>query len=264
MRNNFAIPTFLALTAFFIADQEFRLIKSIFLKSLQLGDRNSVKERLSKLGKSTEKDYENFRIAQLTYVSLLAAIFAAFLLFSWIHWRGFLLLNLLSPALIFIYTDRNLSNRCTRRKIEIEEEFPAVIEILTLSVGAGESPAAALKRIASRAHGHLARELREVVIQVEKGAALTRALDLMSSHVESDVIRRFVDSMAISISRGTSLVDTFTHSANESRNRERVRLLAAAGKSEISMMIPVVFLILPISILFALYPSLTKLNLFSG
>jgi tight adherence protein C len=29
-------------------------------------------------------------------------------------------------------------------------------------------------------------------------------------------------------------------------------------------MIPVVFLILPVSILFALYPSLTNLNLFGG
>jgi tight adherence protein C len=40
--------------------------------------------------------------------------------------------------------------------------------------------------------------------------------------------------------------------------------LSAAGKAEISMMIPVVFLILPISILFALWPSLTNLNLFAS
>jgi tight adherence protein C len=55
-----------------------------------------------------------------------------------------------------------------------------------------------------------------------------------------------------------------SHGAYESRNQERVRLLAAAGKSEITMMIPVVFLILPVSILFALYPSLMNLNLFGG
>jgi tight adherence protein C len=38
----------------------------------------------------------------------------------------------------------------------------------------------------------------------------------------------------------------------------------AAGKAEVAMMIPVVFLILPISILFALWPSLTNLNLFAN
>jgi tight adherence protein C len=37
-----------------------------------------------------------------------------------------------------------------------------------------------------------------------------------------------------------------------------------AGKAEISMMVPVVFLILPVSILFALWPSVIRLNLFAA
>jgi len=41
----------------------------------------------------------------------------------------------------------------------------------------------------------------------------------------------------------------------EVRNEERSQLLVAAGKAEIALMIPVVFLILPISVLFALWPS---------
>jgi tight adherence protein C len=40
--------------------------------------------------------------------------------------------------------------------------------------------------------------------------------------------------------------------------------MGAAAKAEISMMVPVVFLILPISILFALWPSLANLNLIAG
>jgi tight adherence protein C len=68
--------------------------------------------------------------------------------------------------------------------------------------------------------------------------------------------------MAIAISRGTPLVETLTHSVREARSSERIKLLNIAAKSEISMMIPVVFLILPISILFAMYPSMTSLDLF--
>ena len=48
------------------------------------------------------------------------------------------------------------------------------------------------------------------------------------------------------------------------RPQVRNRVMGAAGKAEISMMIPVVFLILPISILFALWPSLTNLNMFAS
>jgi tight adherence protein C len=39
--------------------------------------------------------------------------------------------------------------------------------------------------------------------------------------------------------------------------------MTAAGKAEISMMIPVIFLILPVSMLFALWPSLSNLNGFT-
>jgi len=58
--------------------------------------------------------------------------------------------------------------------------------------------------------------------------------------------------------------EELTRHASEARSVQRNRVLSAAGKAEISMMIPVVFLILPISILFALWPSLANLNLFRG
>ena len=44
------------------------------------------------------------------------------------------------------------------------------------------------------------------------------------------------------------------------RAAHRNQIMTAAGKAEISMMIPVVFLILPVSMLFALWPSLSNLN----
>jgi tight adherence protein C len=39
-------------------------------------------------------------------------------------------------------------------------------------------------------------------------------------------------------------------------------ILQRAGKAEIALMIPIVFLILPVSILFALFPSFEQLNSF--
>jgi tight adherence protein C len=38
------------------------------------------------------------------------------------------------------------------------------------------------------------------------------------------------------------------------------RLLRQAGKNETGMLVPLVFLILPITVLFAIYPSLELLN----
>lgn len=264
MSLQISIPLLIALVAFFIADEKNHLVQAVFNSSLKLGNRNSVEIRLAQLGKSKREDYENFRISQLIYTFSLIALSTIAWVLTIISFGMFLILIVSIPVATFALTDRTLTQRVAARRSEIEGEFPAIVEMLTLAVGAGESPATALKRITQRAHGHLAEDFARVVREVEEGTSFTTALDSMSKRLSSDSLRRFVDSLIISISRGTPLVETLTHSANESRNQERVRLLTAAGKSEISMMIPVVFLILPISILFAMYPSLTSLNLFSS
>jgi tight adherence protein C len=264
MNPQTSIPILIALIAFFIADENNRFIQIVYRATLNLANRKSVEMRLAQVGKNQITDYENFRISQLTYVATSIAIATFSLTLGIIGFWIFLLLILLLPPTTVALTERHLSRRVVARKVAIESEFPAIVEMLTLAVGSGESPPSALKRITQRAHGHLALEFTQVVREVESGASFTSSLDEMSKRLNSSSLRRFVDSLIISILRGTPLVETLTHSVSESRNQERVRLLTAAGKSEISMMIPVVFLILPISILFALYPSLTNLNLFSN
>jgi tight adherence protein C len=86
----------------------------------------------------------------------------------------------------------------------------------------------------------------------------------MGRGVESVLIRRFVDSLIIATLRGTPLTEVLQRHTEEARQSQRNQVMGAAAKAEISMMVPVVFLILPISILFALWPSLANLNLFTG
>ena len=264
MNFQITIPFLISIVAFFIADTNGNFIKILYRTALNFRNRKSVEFRLSQVGKSDAVDYENFRISQMTYIAFFIGLSTIAFTFLLINWVVFLLVLLSIPLVALSSTERNLNKRVAKRRREIESEFPAIVEMLTLAVGAGESPPSALKRITQRAHGHLAKDFARVVKEVESGTSFVSSLDELSKRLSSDPLRRFVDSLIISISRGTPLVETLTNSANESRNQERVRLLTAAGKAEISMMIPVVFLILPISILFALYPSLTNLNLFSS
>ena len=226
--------------------------------------KDSIRERLQQLGKNSDLDYEYFRIAQMTAVVVLNLILLVTALFFSIPLIGTLLLASLAALLAVYLSEENLKRRVRRRTVEIESEFPAIIEILTLAIAAGESPASALKRISNRAHGHFAQSIRALVSDVEQGRSLISALDAMGRSIESESIRRFTDSLVISMSRGSSMIETLEHAVEESRNQSRVTLIEAASKSEVSMLIPVVFLILPISILFALYPSLANLNLFAN
>lgn len=264
MGAEITVPIAISFIALVLADSESTLMGYLSQKSMRLEDNSKIRLRLKQIGKESDEDYENFRLAQFSLISIVVGAASAALIFQIITFTTFLILILMGSGSVALGLERNLSNRCKRRAQRIESEFPSLIEMLTLAAGAGESPISSMKRLSMRAHGHLADEISEVVKNVEEGIPFSTALDSMSHRLGSTSIRRFVDSMIISLARGTPLVETLSHNVQEARNHQRIRLLNAAGKAEISMMIPVVFLILPVSILFALFPSLSALNFYGA
>ena len=227
-------------------------------------DRSNLKLRLQELGKGSDKDYEEFRIKQYGYSASSGSI-ALILLFLLTHsFPLSILAATFVAATMYVLLDRELTKSVKKRRELIEAEFPAIIEMLTLAIAAGETPMSAMLRIAESAHGALAEEFRTVVAGVRSGSPLSDTLDAMGRRVKSVMIRRFVDALVTATLRGAPLVEVLSRHAVEARGNQRNRVMGAAGKAEISMMIPVVFLILPISILFALWPSLTNLNMFAG
>ena len=150
------------------------------------------------------------------------------------------------------------SNKKSRAKIE--SEFPLVVELFAILLAGNMSPANALFHVNESLEGEFAKFLRVTLAQLQNGIALSSALDELSSRVGSPMVRRFCDSLLIAMERGSPLVDVVNRQVEEIRNEQKARLLAGAGKAEIALMIPVVFLILPISVLFALWPSYVSLG----
>lgn len=228
----------------------------------RLPDRTNVRQRLARIGR--ENEYESFRIRQTSYAFLFSAI-SFFLAFMTIESFFFALVTaIFTCAGAYLFIDRQLSNDVAKYRSVIEEEFPAIIEMLTLALSAGETPLGAMTRISQRSHGLLANEFGLVIASVRSGAPFHVALDALGRRVESVVIRRFVDALITAMLRGAPLIDVLQRHAAEARQTQRNHLMDKAGKAEISMMVPVVFLILPVSILFALWPSVIHLNLFAG
>lgn len=227
-------------------------------------DRTSVQNRLREIGKNSADSFYEFRSKQLTNSALSGGVMALALIFSGKSFLAIFLLSALAVIATYIYIDRNLSKEVNLHKLRVESEFPAIIEMYSLAMSAGETPLAAMARIGRTASGSLAIEFNKVVALVKSGEPFHLALDAMGRDLDSIAIRRFVDSLIIATLRGAPLIDVLQRHAQEARELQRNRVLGAAAKAEISMMVPVVFLILPISILFALWPSLANLNLFSS
>lgn len=259
----FAIPGGLL-----IAFNEIDPLKELESKSrkavLNSTDRTNIHARLEELGKPNESDYQNFRIRQIGYCASGSVLVLVLFLFVGKSLVSALVFSAITGVALLIIIDRELTSQIKKHRVAIEAEFPAIIEMMTLAIAAGETPMQAMLRIADSAQGDLSREFSVVIGEIRAGQPLHVALDSMGRRVKSVMIRRFVDAVITATLRGAPLIEVLSRHAVEARGNQRNRVLSAAGKAEISMMIPVVFLILPISILFALWPSLTNLNLFAS
>jgi tight adherence protein C len=70
--------------------------------------------------------------------------------------------------------DWRLSRQVAAREEAVLAELPAVVELLALSVAAGEGPVAALERVTSTARGAFPSDLRELLGHVSTGTPSPR------------------------------------------------------------------------------------------
>jgi tight adherence protein C len=85
-------------------------------------------------------------------------------------------------------------------------------------------------------------------------------MDFIAVATSSSQVRRLTNSIQIAIERGTPILDVLNNQVQALNKQINISLLKKSGKSEITLLIPVVFLILPVSISFAIWPSVYGLN----
>lgn len=151
--------------------------------------------------------------------------------------------------------DRELARRANRRIARLEGELPTVLEFLTLSLSAGEGIHDSLRRVCQAGGGELGREFALVLADVGLGSSLSVGLERMDDRLDSPNVSRFVDQTTSALAHGAPLAEVLRAQADDARTLARRRLLEAAGRKEVAMMIPLVFLILPTTILFAVFPG---------
>jgi pilus assembly protein TadC len=103
-----------------------------------------------------------------------------------------------------------------------------------------------------------------IVRKVESGLSIEKALDEVVLDVGSEQLRRFSDAVILGMERGSSMSQTLRNLISETRNQSKILVMQHAGKAEIQLLIPVVFLILPISVMFAIWPSYVNLSSIMG
>ncbi|MCW2539220.1 MAG: Type secretion system protein [Frankiales bacterium] len=157
-----------------------------------------------------------------------------------------------------------LGHQLRRREERIMAELPVVTDLLALSVTAGEAPFDALNRVCRITAGEVAADLSRALDAARAGLPVVTALAELAERTGSEPFGRFLQGVVVAIERGTPLADVLRAQATDVREQSKRALLEAGGQKELHMMVPVVFLILPVTVLFALYPGLTTLTSLSS
>jgi tight adherence protein C len=228
-----------------------------------LGGAASVRRRVQRAG--LDLTVHDFRVQQVLWGLAGFAAVAAYCLLDALGGGGGTVSSLLLCAVGFaagvLARDTYLTSQATARERKMTAEFPAVAELLALAVAAGESPVAALDRVVRRSGGELSRDLASVLAAVRTGEPVSHAFDHLAATTGVPSVARFAQGVAVAVERGTPLADVLHAQAADVREAGRRELIEVAARKDVLMMVPVVFLILPITVLIAFWPGVIGLHL---
>lgn len=222
-----------------------------------------LQSRLDQAGR--EQSPLEFRALQFMWAAL--GLFAGLALSLLLLWTGkgnivgVLAITLALMLMGYVGYEQHLGAVIKRRQARMLSEFPAIAELIALAVGAGENAASALDRVARQSHGELSEEFSAILAKTRAGTPFIEALTAFAEKIKVPAISRFVDGISVAIHRGTPLADVLRAQAQDVRDVAKRELMEAAGRKEIGMMIPLIFGVLPLTVVFAVFPGLALLRI---
>jgi len=222
-----------------------------------LGGNEAIARRLRQAGSAAS--VERFRGEQLAWAAAAFALAAALAVvsptFGSLPTVVRFAMPFLAAALGAVVRDWMLQRRARRRLARISAELPTVLEFLTLSLTAGEGMLDAIRRIAKAGSGELPGEFAGVVASVGTGVPLGQALAELRDGLDHPALSRALDQVLGALERGAPLAAVLRSQAGDAREEAKRTIIELAGRKEIAMLVPLVFLILPVTIAFALFPG---------
>ena len=150
----------------------------------------------------------------------------------------------------------SLRRKIQSRQDEMRHQLPEVLDLLCVSVEAGLSFDAALRRIVTRMHGAFIDESKKMLDDVRMGVTRRDALLAMSDRCGVQEVALFITSVIQAERLGSNMSGILKAQADNVRDRQRQWVRAQALKAPVKIVIPLVLFILPAIFIVALAPPL--------
>lgn len=152
-----------------------------------------------------------------------------------------------------------LQGRIGHRQREIERALPSALDLITVCMEAGLSFDAGLAKIVEKTHGPLSEEFGRVLQEMQIGKSRRVALHDLSQRCQVRDLAGFVAAVVQADQMGMSLSPVMRAQADEVRTRRRQRAEELAMKASVKMLFPLIFCILPATVLVVLGPGVVTL-----
>lgn len=150
--------------------------------------------------------------------------------------------------------------RPRRSRSRVDFQLIDLVRMMALLARNSVPPAVAIAWLSSRCAPPLGERLSQITADLDLGADLGELLESWASVCPDRLLLELVQNLKLSMDRGTPLADSLESLVETARGEFSANLLAKAGSSETKMLIPTIFLILPVTVLFAIYPSMSLLG----
>jgi tight adherence protein C len=142
---------------------------------------------------------------------------------------------------------------------QVDYELPDFAQALGLLLGNGLPVNVALGWLAPRSTGLIAEAFSQINQDLELGADLVQELNRLGKQIPNQQLVELCEKLSVAIVRGAPVSTQVIAHAGAARALLQRQLLKQAGSNETKMLVPVIFLILPVTVLFAIFPSMLVL-----
>lgn len=153
-----------------------------------------------------------------------------------------------------------ITQRTERRSRQLHAELPVIADLIALRVLAGESVASALEHVVEGTGGIAAEEFREVLGRYREGLGLSEALQLEVARTVAPEAGRLYGFLANAHQAGGRLAEALLGLSIDYRAEQERELQIEGGKRALAVYAPILALMIPVALLFLMYPTLQGLS----
>jgi len=164
-------------------------------------------------------------------------------------------------AICYIYPDIKLRQMGRLRKLLLEKQFPFFLDVLVLTMRAGQAQSVALNyAVDMTPKGPVKQEFSRAVSEINAGVSRTEALQKVAQRVRLPSLSNFVAAFCQADKSGGSLTVSLSEQARQRRRERFQKAEKLAGQAPVKLLVPLFLFIFPILFIIIGVPILMDLK----